>query len=286
MMNQLKPVLCKRNSHPRDKFIRFYERGHKYEITTDPLSKYTSVTTWNHSHFPKFDPDAVIKNIMKSKNWKEGHKYWGMTPDEIKASWNKNRDAVAGAGTDLHALIECFMNNDTHDGNEVYSHKQLEDDYTARNIVTSSAPEWNYFLKFIKEHPNLVPYRTEWMIYNEDIKIAGSIDMVYENPDGTLSIYDWKRCKEITKTTNWDQYAVNPLIGHLPDTNFWHYALQLNTYKKILEDKYGKTVSQLYLVRLHPDNQDETYDLIDVPILTKEITDLFNERKEKLTKTT
>ena len=124
------------------------------------------------------------------------------------------------------------------------------------------------------------------MIYHEEIKIAGSIDMVYENPDGTLSIYDWKRCKEITRTTNWDQYALNPLIGHLPDTNFWHYSLQLNTYKKILEEKYGKTVSQLYLVRLHPENSHETYDLIEVPILTKEITDLFEERKEKLTKTT
>lgn len=284
MSKQLKPVLSKRNNHPRDKYIKFYERGHKYEITSDPLSKYTSVTTWNHSHFPKFDPDAVIKNIMKSKNWKEGHKYWGMTPEEIKASWNKNRDAVAGAGTDLHALIEIFMNNDQLDGS--YNHKNLQEDYEEKNIVTSEAPEWNYFIKFIQDYPNLVPYRTEWMIYHEEIKIAGSIDMVYENPDGTLSIYDWKRCKEITRTTNWDQYALNPLIGHLPDTNFWHYSLQLNTYKKILEEKYGKTVSQLYLVRLHPENSHETYDLIEVPILTKEITDLFEERKEKLTKTT
>lgn len=281
---QIKPILSKRNSHPRDKYIKFYERGHKYEIITDPLSKYTSVTTWNHSHFPKFDADAVIRNIMKSKNWKEGNKYWGMTPDEIKASWNKNRDAVAGAGTDLHALIENFMNNDTCIG--TYSHKDLEDDYERKNMVTSQAPEWNYFMQFIKDNPQLIPYRTEWMIYNEDIKIAGSIDMVYENPDGTLSIYDWKRCKEITRTTNWDQYALNPLIGHLPDTNFWHYSLQLNTYKKILEEKYGKTVSQLYLVRLHPENSEQTYDLIEVPILTKEINDLFNERKEKLVKTT
>jgi ATP-dependent exoDNAse (exonuclease V) beta subunit len=281
---QVKPVLSKRNTHPRDKFIKFYERGHKYEITTDALSKYTSVTTWNHSHFPKFDADAVIRNIMKSKNWKEGNKYWGMTADEIKASWNKNRDQVAGAGTDLHALIENFMNNPNLAGS--YSHKDLEDEYNRENNIASNAPEWNYFIKFIRDHEQLVPYRTEWMIYNEDIKIAGSIDMVYENPDGTLSIYDWKRCKEITRTTNWEQYAINPVIGHLPDTNFWHYALQLNTYKKILEEKYGKTVSQLYLVRLHPENNDETYDLIEVPFLTKEINELFQERKEKLNKTT
>ena len=36
------------------KYIQFFEKGHKYTISTDPNSKYTSVTTWNHSHFPKF----------------------------------------------------------------------------------------------------------------------------------------------------------------------------------------------------------------------------------------
>ena len=47
---------------------------------------------------------------MKSKGWKEGHKYWGLTPEQIKAQWNTNKDSVAGAGTDLHYEIECFNN--------------------------------------------------------------------------------------------------------------------------------------------------------------------------------
>lgn len=284
-----KPVLSKLNSHPRDKNIKFYARGHRYEITTDIGSKYTSVTTWNHSHFPKFDADAVIKNIMKGKNWKEGHKYWGMTADEIKASWNKNRDQVAGAGTDLHAMIEDFMNNDglNNKVNYYYKHEDLYENYLANkslnyNNDVYNCPEWNYFIKFVQEHSNLTPYRTEWMIYHEDVKIAGSIDMVYLNDDGSLSIYDWKRSKEIIKSTNWEEYALNPLIAHIPNTNFWHYALQLNTYKKILEDKYGRIVKNLYLVRLHPETTDNTYELLEVPILTKEINDLFQERKDIL----
>ena len=48
------------------------------------------------------------------------------------------------------------------------------------------------FTEAVKDHPELKPYRTEWTIYDEDLKISGSIDMIYENPDGTLSIYDWK----------------------------------------------------------------------------------------------
>ena len=128
----------------------------------------------------------------------------------------------------------------------------------------------------------MTPYRTEWMIFDEDLKIAGSIDMVYENPDGTLSIYDWKRCKDISKINDWNKFSINPLICHMPDTNFWHYALQLNTYRAILERKYNKKVTKLCLVRLHPDAMEKTYELLEVPILTKEMEDLLEERMNEV----
>ena len=140
----------------------------------------------------------------------------------------------------------------------------------------------NYYNDFINDHKHLTPYRTEWTIYDEDVKIAGSIDMVYENPDGTLSIYDWKRAKNITRINNFNKFAVTPVICHLPDSNFWHYALQLNTYKYILETKYGKTIKDLFLVRLHPDAEEKNYELIQLPNLTTEITDLFQLRIENI----
>ena len=277
MSIQINPVLENRNAHERDSQIKFYARGHKYEIASDPKTKYTSVTTWNHSHFPKFDADAIIANIFKSKSWGPDHKYWGQTAEQIKASWKSNGDSVAGAGTSLHERIENFMNDDGFDSE--YTHQDL---YTNLVQEMDEQVEWEYFLQFVRDHPQLKPYRTEWMIFDEDLKIAGSIDMVYKNPDGTLSIYDWKRSKDITKVNNWNKFATNPLISHMPDTNFWHYALQLNTYKAILERKYGKIVTKLCLVRLHPDNDDKTYELLEVPFLTKEITELFEERQNKL----
>lgn len=273
-------VLQSKNAHNRDSQIKFYSRGHKYEIKSDPNSKYTSVTTWNHKHFPKFDADAVIQNIFNSKSWGPEHKYWGQTPEQIKASWKSNGDAVAGAGTSLHERIELFMNNKELDSD--YTQKHLYEAYKSQHKEDDSQIEWEYFLQFVRDHPDLKPYRTEWMIYDEDLKLAGSIDMVYENPDGTLSIYDWKRSKEILKTNSWNKYASNPLISHMYDTNFWHYALQLNTYKAILERKYEKIVTNLCLVRLHPDNSEETYELLPVPILTKEINDLFEERQKEV----
>jgi ATP-dependent exoDNAse (exonuclease V) beta subunit len=289
----LQPTLKNKNRHPRDENLLFDEPTHKYTITTDLNSKYTSVTTWNHSHFPHFDADEVIKNMMNGKNWNAQNKYWNMTAEEIKKMWKQNGESVSGAGTDLHFDIECFMNEDivyedTHESlsnvthyelNEVYQ-QQIEDGLLPPN----DSLEWGYFLEYIKDFPQFEPYRTEWTIYHEDLKLAGSIDMVYKNEDGTLNIYDWKRAKEISKTTSFKKYALTECIDHLPDTNFWHYSLQLNTYKAILESKYDKKIKDLYLVRLHPNNPKKSYELIKCADLSNEIQDLFEYRKKQLNK--
>lgn len=270
-------VLSQHYFHDRDKNIEFKEEGHKYKILIDD-SDYTSVTTWNHSHFPKFDAELVVKNMMKGKNWKEGHKYWGLTAVEIIDLWTKNASSVSGAGTDMHFEIECFMNNTVLEKN--YTHKELYEEYMKTNVsIQDKSLEWQYFIQFVKDTPYLKPYRTEWIIYHEDIKLAGSIDMVYENRDGTLAIYDWKRSKEIKKVNQWNRYAITKSISQMPDTNFWHYSLQLNTYKKILEEKYDKKVTDLVLVRLHPEAEENTYELLKVPDLSKDMQNLFLERK-------
>lgn len=274
-------VLSAKNEHPRDKHIHFYEDDHKYIIDLEPDVKYTSVTTWIHEHFEKFEADKIIKKMMSGPSWKEGHKYWGKTSDQIKAMWDLNRDAVSGAGTNLHFEIECFNNNQSLDS---YTNKDLLENYLSEksNNLMEMPIEWQYFINFVKDFPDLKPYRTEWTVFNEDIKISGSIDMVYENPDGTLSIYDWKRSKNITRINTFNKFALPPSICHLPDSNFWHYALQLNTYKYILETKYDKIIRDLYLVRLHPNAEEKNYELIKLPDLSTEIKDLMQERNKNL----
>ena len=254
--------LSTKNAHPRDQFISFEEGPHIYTVCGE-RGTYTSVTTWNHGHFSKFDADKVIDNMMKGKNWNDPkYKYYGMTREQIKAMWDKKRDEASGAGTNMHYDIECYYNE---------------------MPVENSSIEFTYFKNFTRDYPDLKAYRTEWMVYYEELKLSGSIDMVFEKPDGTLQIYDWKRVQEIRYEDNFGKkFAETECIKHLPDTNFWHYALQLNTYKAILERKYGKTVTKLCLVRLHPDAQEQTYELLEVPFLTKEISDLFEERQNEV----
>jgi hypothetical protein len=234
--------------HPRDALIEFDAGPHKY--TCMGQADYMSVTTWNHTHFPQFDADAIIRK-MKLTN--PTCKYYGQTPDQIKAGWDKNRDEAAQLGTEMHAVIEQY--------------------WLGLGGVGGYPPN---FRAFVAAHPDIKPYRAEWMIFDQDVRLAGSIDFVAENPDGSLTIYDWKRCKEIKKTNSYGVFAITECIAHLPDTNYWHYALQLNTYKTILERKYDKKVKAMILVGLHPNLP--TYRLYTVPDLASEMAELFAQR--------
>ncbi len=296
------------NKHPRDALIEFDAGPHKYTCAGE--ADYMSVTTWLHSHFKQFDADAIIEKMMSNPERFKKSAYNGMTAEEIKAQWDKGRDEAALKGTAMHADIERYYLR-------VGGGATSEEDNSDNNLPT-------HFLDFVKDHPDLKPYRVEWMIFDEDVRLAGSIDMVVgggapsakqaqspplrASPDpnsndskiadalegveggasaplrgckgGTYVLLDWKRCKKIEKTNGFGEFAITECIDHLPDTNFWHYALQLNTYKAILEANYGQQVGKMCLVCLHPNLP--KYQLLTVPDLSKEIAALFALRKEEI----
>ena len=251
--------LANLNPHERDRRIVFEEGPHIYYIDGSS-DGYVSVTTFNHHNFEQFDADAIITKMMKSNKWNQ-NKYYGQTREEIKALWDANRDEAANAGTKMHYDIECYYNQCPKKNESI---------------------EYEYFRNFLHDHPNLKPYRTEWTVFHEELKLAGSIDMVFETESGSLLIYDWKRCKEIVKTNGFGKWGQKECIEHLPDTNYWHYCLQLNTYKAILEEKYGKKVDELYLVCLHPENKNKNYQRIKVVDLQDEVKELFEMRRKEL----
>ena len=244
--------LAKLHPHERDSHIVFDEGPHIYHIDGD--SSYTSVTKWNHSHFKPFNADLIIDKMMSSVRWSNS-KYFGKSKQEIKNQWSQNGKTASAAGTKLHYDIECFWNQCSNENSSI---------------------EYQYFLNFIIQFP-IKPYRTEWMIWDKKYKLAGSVDFISQNDDGTLTIYDWKRSKGIKKFNNYDS-AITPCINHLPDANFWHYSLQLNTYKKIIENNYGLKVDKMYLVCLHPNKPN--YQRLEVPHLKSEMEELFQKREK------
>ena len=223
-------MLKQRNPHVRDQNIFFEEVGHKYTINGE--TNYTSVTTWLKKFFYPFNDELIINNMMKSPKWPDS-KYFGMSKDEIKKLWRDNGNEAAKLGTAMHKMFEDHYNGLYVDG-------------------SNCGVEYEYFTNFINDHPTLQPFRSEWTVYDEEFRLSGSIDMLFINEDGTLSIYDWKRCKSMDKEVSFNKYA-KPPIRHIPDTNFWHYSIQLNAYKMIIERNYGYKIKDMFLVCIHPE---------------------------------
>jgi len=267
----------KKNKHPRDAGIVFDEEPHIYTILDDPHSEYTSVTKWNHSHFAEFDADKIIDKMMSNKErWKKS-KYYPKTKEQIKAEWEATGKEASALGTQMHKAIELFYNEPS---DELYYKEQPhENEQCNSQYDPTTLKEFRYFLEFARDFKHLKPYRTEWMIYDTELKFAGRVDMLFENPDGTLEIYDWKRSKEIKMDNPW-RSSHTPCIQHLPDCNYVHYCLQLNTYREMLERNYQVKIGGMYLVILHPTQT--TYQRIKVQDLREKIRDLFAYRKQML----
>jgi hypothetical protein len=196
--------------------------------------------------------------------------YFGMTDEEIIQKWSDNGKTASEAGTAMHLAIEQFL----HGSPEQIKPEVLE------------TPEWRYFMKFWADcGSDLEPYRSEWEVFTDSltpikgerkIKLCGSIDMVFRRKsDGKFVIYDWKRSKEI-KAENQFNNGLSPL-DHLPDCNYWHYTMQLNVYKWMLEKYYGLEVADLYLVILHPDNP--SYRRMRLNIMEDEVEDMIEARR-------
>lgn len=228
-------MLSALNYHHRDSGIFFDEEAHKY--TTENVKDMTSVTTFIKKFFNEFDADKILSKMERfgalAKN------YPGMTREQVKQSWKDKGSLAAQTGTRLHKYIELFFNG-------------IEDDQDSEAILV----EIDMFKDWICElDSKYVPFRTEWIIYDEELKIAGTIDMLFR-VDATdarkVAIFDWKCSKEI-KFKNKYEKARAP-IEHLEDCNYTHYSLQLNLYKYLLEKNYDLQVVEMNLIVIHRNN--------------------------------
>lgn len=292
----MKPTyLAEKNSHPMDARIEFDEPTHIYTIDGD--SSFTSVTTFLHHNFPPFNPAKVAHSLLAEKRefnkrfYPNKSKYRTQSIANIQAKHPELTTEQATAllnditsesyKEEIEAILKQWVDNSSAG---TKTHADIENFYN-EVTVENDTPEYEYFQKFNRdfqaEHPNYRPYRTEWTVFFKSLKLAGSIDMVYENiEDGTLMIYDWKRVKSIEYEAFGDETGIVECLKDTPNSNFWLYSLQLNTYKAILEAEYGKRVTKLMLVRLYPTVP--TYELHECADMQDKVRHLFDERRAEL----
>jgi hypothetical protein len=66
----------------------------------------------------------------------------------------------------------------------------------------------------------------------------------------------------------------------MEDCNYYHYSLQLNSYKWLLQKSYGVKIREMFLVVLHPDQ--ENYIKVPINDMQDEIEEMVEMRKREL----
>lgn len=248
-----------------DPYIEFDEPRHVYSVDGEEWKG--SVTGFVHTYFPEFDEDACIQRMMSSANW-EMNKYYGMTADEIKALWKEIRDTAAASGTEMHAYIEYYYNA----SNDIEREVIINEYHTL---------EFSYFLNFHNnEVKHLKPWRTELRVFDRELLLAGSVDMLYISPRSTesqplLIMYDWKRSKDILNDRAYGR-GKGP-VSHILNTKTAGYNLQLNVYKAIIERNSSWRIESMWLGVFHPTQKN--YITLRVPDLSGEVAAMFKLRQ-------
>ena len=167
--------------------------------------------------------------------------------EESLDQWDRIGTMASEVGTFMHAQTESYFRDGTFE--TIYPFC-----YNGETEAISLEKEKQYFLQFVSDYA-IRPYRQEWPVYDLALNVAGAIDLICQEDDGSFTIYDWKRSSKVVNALGQPitegfngKMSVNGI--NLPDTSFYHYCLQQNLYRYMLEQHYGIRVRAMNLVVL------------------------------------
>lgn len=200
--------------------IKFDSETHTYYYNNETERFPSSVTEKVHQFVKPFDKEywSAIKGKEK-----------GVSSATILDEWQKNADEACAKGTAFHKYAENKVNN---------RHEPLEVSADLRSM----------FNKFYYEScDNLIPVRSELILGDVDLQIAGTIDQLYwsKKIQGFV-IFDWKTNKAL-RLKNDRKQKMLANFAHLDECEFNTYSLQLNIYRYIIEKNTKLKIKGLFL---------------------------------------
>jgi hypothetical protein len=198
--------------------LKFTAHDHKYRSEDD--MDWLSVTSLISNFKQPFDADKIATRSAKSKK----SKWYGMTPEDIKAAWKAEALRATTLGTWYHNQREA----------DICGLSDMERHGTTVPVFTPIEKEGVKYSPNQKLANGVYP---EHMVYLKSAGICGQSDLV-EVIDGIVHITDYKTNKEIKLEgyTNWEGISqkMSTPVAHLDDCHFNHYALQLSMYMFII----------------------------------------------------
>ena len=226
--------MFKISSHPTQNLeLAFLEDIHRYYDSNG--NRYQGITTLIKSWFPQFDSLAIATACSKKESKPE---CFGKDPQEIVDMWAKTSKDACDFGNDLHSFAEYLLESPD---NTRFIWKGEKDKLTPQQDRVIQAKEClvNFIdNNLLREYEILSP---EFLIFSPDLKIATMIDVLARHKKtGDILIGDWKSNRKIDKKSFYNRATGEYKMGlkqldFVQDSNYQHYALQVNLCQRILE---------------------------------------------------
>ena len=74
-------------------------------------------------------------------------------------------------------------------------HKDIENFYNGIKCNNTNADflQFTNFSEYAKNFLEIEPYRTEWKVYDDDLKLSGTIDMIFRKKNDPFTVYFRKK---------------------------------------------------------------------------------------------
>lgn len=184
----------------------------------------------------------------------------GISEEELRKRWKAKGDEACRFGTRTHEICEDIeLNREVRNTPE--NEKEVKVFANAKKIATS----------FYK---NIDILGVEKIVFSIPLRISGTIDLFARSrKNGSYLIIDHKTNKSIDTFNTFKKFALDP-IKHIPDLNFYHYALQLNLYQYLLQREGYVPHGSSFRLFINHITEDEAK-LIELPNLQMEIRDMM-----------
>ena len=203
--------------------ITFTEWNHTY-THNETGEKFTSVTTILGKYKKPFDSDSAATRVAKRE---------GVSKEMVLEMWEKEKNKACDRGTSLHKLLEDYITV----GEQV-------DDYGWLYKTYDRCAEYN-----VDRYKKVL---CEQLLWNEELKVSGLADLIYEHKDGTFTIGDFKTNKRYRFSSDYNEWMLPPL-DHLTVCEHSTYTMQLSIYAWLYEQLTGKKCRKLVIYYLKGD---------------------------------
>ena len=257
--------------------IEFVEDTHQYFYQGKEL-----IPTSNICHLFRhpFDEDYMAESCAIKYSGLEGHKYYGMTKEEIIDSWHQNSKRATDHGTLMHLFGEnCayFMMRQYDRLTDDFKARIVKDD-DGREYVVPKEPKEEAIVHFWNDLPvSIIPIVFEIQMFSLKYNVSGTADLLFlHDPHIELEDNDeeiMNRLYLMDYKTNSDLYKYydNMLepFEELPDNDLGGYKIQAAIYSGFLMSIGFNFVARA-LIWL---KEDGTYEKVKMESLTQILRD-------------